>query len=89
MKFACTRRNARATDRVALQAALFEHPPRSQLVLGVLEDAAERAPIRRLGRLSLREQLGHVGLHLTGGARLECEAGVRDDLTGAEIRVAI
>src|SRR5262245_33459668 len=42
------RRDLGAPDPVALQSTGLEHPPRGQLVLGVLENAAEGPPVRRL-----------------------------------------
>ncbi len=59
MKFACFGEICAPPMQIPLQPARFEHPPRAQLVLGVLEDAAERALVRRLGRLALRVQLAH------------------------------
>ena len=61
--------------------------PRSPL--RVLEDAAERALVRRLCRLALREQLGRPRLDRLGRARLEPEPHLRDDLAGPEPRVAV
>src|SRR5436190_10947988 len=46
------RRDLCAPDPVALQPARLEHPPGGQLVLRILEDAAEGAPVRRLRRLA-------------------------------------
>src|SRR5947207_13078756 len=46
------RRDLRPADSVALQAARLEEAPRRQLVLWILEDAAVRALVRRLRRLS-------------------------------------
>src|SRR4051812_33861736 len=45
------RRDHGAAHAVALQAARLEQVPGAELVLRVLEDGAERAPVRRLSRL--------------------------------------
>src|SRR5436305_1252146 len=55
------RRDLGAPDPVALEAARLEHAAGAELVVGVLEDASERPPVRRLRRLSLGLQLGDPG----------------------------
>src|SRR5262245_15844236 len=47
------RRDLRAPDREAAQAARFEQPPRGQVVVRVLEHTPERPLVRRLGGLAL------------------------------------
>src|SRR5947209_3134255 len=64
------RRDDRAADAVALQAALFDQAPRPTLAAGILEDGSERALVRRLRRLAPGEQLGDRRLDLVGLARL-------------------
>src|SRR4029079_13127214 len=58
------RRALRSTAAIAPEAVRIEHPARAQLVLGVLEDAAEGAPVRRLGFLPARGQLAPPRLYL-------------------------
>src|SRR5919108_701910 len=74
-KFRVPRRVLRPADPVPLQATGLEHPPRRQLVLGVLEYAAEGAFVRRLRRLPQRLELGDRRLDLVGRARREPELG--------------
>src|SRR5581483_7390779 len=62
-------RDLRAADAVALEPAGLEHPPGAQLVVRVLEDAPERAPVRRLRILAARVQLAHCRLDLLGRPR--------------------
>ena len=89
MKFACIGEITRAADRVALQPARLEHPARAELVLRVLEDAAERALVRRLRRLAPRDQLGDRRLDLVGRPRLEPVLDLGDDLAVPELGVAV
>src|SRR5436309_91301 len=56
---------------------------------GVLEDASERAPVRRLGRLPLRLQAGDELLDLVGLARLETELHACDDLAVSQVGVPV
>src|SRR6266511_3225734 len=84
-----TRRDSRAADPVAFQAALLDHPSGSEVRRWVLEHAAE-GPLRgRLCRLPLREQLGDVRLDLVRAPRRQGEANLRDDLSGLEVRVPV
>ncbi len=62
------RRDLGAADPVPLEAARLEHPPRAQLVLRVLEHAAERALVRRLRLLAARVELAHLRLDLVARA---------------------
>src|SRR5439155_5736252 len=82
-------RDLRAPDLVAPEAARLEYPARAELVLGVLEDAAEGALVRRLGCLAQRLQLGHLRLDLLLRPRLQPELGARDDLPVAERRAPV
>ena len=83
------RRDHRAADPVPLEPALLDHPPGAELRRRVLEDAAERALVRRLRRLALREQLGDLRLDLVRRSGREPEANLRDDLAGRERRVPV
>jgi len=83
------RRDLGAADPVPLQPAGLEQPPGAQLVVRVLEDAAEGPLVRGLGGFPLRLQLGDLGLDLFGVAGLEAELDSGDDLVAAEFRVAI
>src|SRR4051812_4226182 len=56
------RRDLRAADAVALQAARLQHATCRELVVGVLEHAAERAPVRGLSLLAPRVQRAHLRL---------------------------
>ena len=69
------RRDLGAADPVALQAAGLEHPAGRELVVRVLEDAAESALVRRLGGLPLRLQVGDDRLDLAPAA--EASDGTR------------
>ena len=81
-------RDDRAADLVALQAAELEHPPRPQLAGRVLEDGAEGALRRRLGRLPRVDELAHARADLGGVARLEPVLDAGDDLPVPERRSA-
>src|SRR4029079_7785326 len=83
------RRDLRTADAVALQPACFEHLPRAELVLPVLEDAAAGAPDRRLRGPVERLQPRDVGLDLLLGQRCKRELGARDDLAVPQLRVPI
>src|SRR6266852_3683336 len=74
---------------MALEPTRLEHPPRTQLVLRVLEDAAERAPVRRLRGLALRVQRAYNGLDLLRWSRMQAQLRLDDDLAVAQIRVAV
>src|SRR5437763_1015367 len=73
-------RDLRAADAMALERAGLEHPPRAQVVLRILEDAAERAPVRRLRRLPLGIQPPHVGLDVVGRPRPQAQLRLHHDL---------
>ena len=73
MKFAWRGEISAPPIAVPLEPALLDQPPRARLAVRVLEDAAERALVRRLRRLALREQLGCVRLDRLG--RLAARAG--------------
>src|SRR5439155_6005347 len=75
-----------ASAAVAFQSARLQHPACGQLVLGVLEDAAERAPVRGLRRLSPGVQLGHLRLDLCRLARIDAQLRFDDDLAVSQIR---
>src|SRR5438445_561808 len=75
------RRNLRAADRVTAEAARVEHPPRAQLVIRVLEDAPERALVRRLRVLAPFVELADLGADLLARPRTQAELGLEDDLT--------
>ena len=83
------RRDLGAADSVTPEATGFEHPAGGQLVVGILEDASERALVRRLRRLSLRLHLPHRGLDLVLRPRLEAELSARDDLAGLQARAPV
>src|SRR5690242_3522498 len=83
------RRDLRSAAAIAPEAARLEHPARAQLVLGVLEDAAEGAPVRRLGFLPARVQLAHLGLDLLRRSWPETELRANHDLPVSELRVPI
>src|SRR5215831_7588117 len=83
------RRDLGAPDAMAFQAAGLEHPSRAQLVLRVLEDAAESPLVRRLRRLPQRLQLADPPLDLGWVARLQTELDPRDDLAPSEPRVPV
>src|SRR5438132_4366282 len=75
-----TRGDLRAADPMALQAAGLEHASGRELVVRILEDAAERALVRRLRRLALPLQVGDDRLDLVGRARHQPEFGRGDYL---------
>src|SRR5438105_6957468 len=83
------RRDLRAADAVPLQAAGLEHAAGGELVVGVLEDAAERALVRRLNRLATRLEVGDRRLDLPRRPRGEPELGSRDHLAVAELGVPV
>ena len=74
MKFACFGEICAPPIRWPRSAALLEHPPGGQLVLGILEDAPERPLVRGLGVLAPRLHLGDRRLDLCERPRLEREA---------------
>src|SRR5439155_2841211 len=78
------RRDHRATDAEALEAAGLEHAAGAELVLGVLEHAPERAPVRRLCRLAARVELGDRGSDLVGRTGAEPKPDAGDDRGGVE-----
>ena len=73
MKFACRGEISAPPIRWPFRPHCLEHPARAELVLRVLEDAAERALVRRLGRLPLRLQVGDRRLDLRRGPRRQPE----------------
>src|SRR5258708_7357638 len=83
------RRDLRTTDPETAQAAGVEHPPRAQLVVRVLEDAAEGPLVRRLRRLALGIQLAHPSLDLLRRPSLESQLRPHDDLPVAEVRMPV
>src|SRR4051794_4017465 len=83
------RRDLRAADPVPLQATRFEHPAGSQVVVGVLEDAAERSPVRRLRGLPPCLELAHRRLDVVRLAGREAQLDARHDLAVAECRVPV
>src|SRR4051794_139748 len=83
------RRDLRPADAVALEAAGLEHAPGRELMRRVLEDAAERAPVRRLGVLATGVELAHLRLDLCGVARPQRELRLHDDLPVAKVRVPV
>jgi hypothetical protein len=84
-----SRRDLRAPDPVSFQPTGLEHPPRAQLVLGVLEYAAEGAHVRGLRRLAQRLQPSDIRLDLLFRQRRERELRASDDLPVVELRVAV
>src|SRR3954451_24728248 len=78
------RRDLRAADPVPLQAARFEHPAGSQVVVGVLEDAAERSPVRRLRGLPPCLELAHRRFDVVRLAGREAQLDARHDLAVAQ-----
>src|SRR5256714_4999097 len=82
------RRDLSTTDPVALEAAYLEHAAGGELVLRVSEDAAERALVRRLRRLTARLEIGDRRFDLFGRTRLEPELRAGNDLAVSKVRVA-
>src|ERR1700694_2916540 len=78
------RRDLSTADPMPLEAAGLEHSPRRELVLGIFEDAAARALIRRLRGLPLLLHAGDSPLALVLGTRLEPNLDRSDDLAVAE-----
>ena len=89
MKFACTRRDARAADRVALETARLDQRARARALVGVLEDRPERARLARLARRCAALQLAHTRADLVAHAGLEAQDGLGDDLRAANVRVPV
>src|SRR4029079_6077239 len=83
------RRDLGSAAAMALEAPRLEHPPRAPLVLGILEDTAEGAPVRRLRILPARVQLAHLGLDLLRRPRPESQLGTNHDLSVPELRVPV
>src|SRR5213079_3476680 len=75
------RRDDRAATPEAPQAARLQHSSRRQLVLRILEDAAERPLVRRLSGLPPGLHVGDYRPDLLGRARLELEVHLGDDLS--------
>src|SRR6185437_5238611 len=82
-------RDLRAADPVTLETARLEHAAGGELVLRVLEDAAERPPIRRLRGLAPGIELADLVLDLCRVARAEAELGCDDDLAVPEARMPV
>src|SRR5207302_10838536 len=78
------RRDLRTPDAVALEAARLEQPAGRQLVLGILEDAAEGALVRGLGGLALGLQLGDRALDLVRMLRRQPELDPSYHLPGPQ-----
>src|SRR6266540_2939626 len=76
-------RDPGAADPLTLEPAGLEHSARRQLVLRVLEDAAERALVRRLYGLPQRLEPRDVRLDLLLRTRCQLELRKRDDLAVA------
>src|SRR5919204_2974926 len=74
---------------MALEAAGLEHSAGAQLVLRVLEDAAEGALVRRLRCLSQRLELRDRGLDRSLGSVRQPELGARDHLAMVQARPAV
>src|SRR3954469_14737939 len=77
------------TDAMALQAAGFEHPAGRELVLRVLEDAPERALVRRLGSLPPRLEVTDDRLDLARRPGRQTKLDLRDDLPVPELGVPV
>src|SRR6185312_5682797 len=82
-------RDLGAADAEAAEAAGLEHPPRSQLVLRVLEHAAKGALVRRLRVLPLLLHPGDDPLDLGDRPRRPVELRRRDHLTRFESRAPV
>src|SRR6185503_1201022 len=78
-----------AADAEAAEATGLEHPPRSQLVLRVLEHAAKGAPVRRLRVLPLLLHPGDDPLDLGNRPRRPVKLRRRDHLARLENRAAV
>src|SRR5439155_9678329 len=76
-------------DPMTLEAAGLEHATRRELVLGILEDAAECPPVRRLRRLAPGVQVANLLLDLGGVPPVQAKLGRDDDLPVSEIRMPI
>src|SRR4051794_20420493 len=83
------RRDLRAADPLSPQAARFQHPAGGQVVIWILEDAAERSLVRRLRSFPPRLELADRCLDLVGLARDEPQLHARDDLSVAQGRVSV
>src|SRR5919198_552694 len=83
------RGDLRTADPVTLQPAGLEQAAGGQLVVRILEDAAERSPVRRLGRLPLRLQVGDDRFDLVRGSRRKPELHLSDDLAGLQAGVPV
>ena len=77
MKFACFGEICAPPIRWPLRPHASSIRPARELVLRVLEDAAERPPVRRLRRLAPRVQLAHLRLDLGRVARAQAQLGLR------------
>ena len=83
------RRDLRAADPVPAQPTRLEHPAGGQLVLRVLEHAAERALVRRLGVFPLLLHPRDDLLDLVERPRRQMELDRRHDLAWTEVRAAV
>src|SRR5581483_7547158 len=82
-------RDPRPADLEALETALLDGVARPERGARVLEDAPERALVRRLGRFPPCEELGHLGPDRGRVAHLEVEACFGDDVAGPEVRMPV
>src|SRR5262245_40316150 len=83
------RGDQRSADLVALETALLDHPTGTELVIRVLEDAAEGALVRGLCLLPPSLHRGDCLLDLGDRARREAEFDLRDDLAWDESGVSV
>src|SRR5262249_10048549 len=82
-------RDASAADTVSLEPAGVQHSTSAELMVGILEDTPERPPVRRLGRLPPRVQVGDGPLDLLRGPRGEPELDARDDVARTQRRMTV
>ena len=83
------RRDLGAAAVMPLEAAGLEHPTRAQLVLGILEDAAEGPPVRRLRLLAASVQVTYLSLDLVRRPRQQPQLRAQDDLSVPELGVPV
>ena len=83
------RGDLRAANAEPLEPACLQHPTRRKLAVRVLEDASERALVRRLCRLSVGLHLGDDRLDLVRRPRLERELDLGYDLPAAQPRPSV
>src|SRR5438477_12566564 len=75
------RGDLRAADSESLQTARLEHSTCAQLVIRILEDAAERPLVRRLCGFPLTLQIRDDGADLFGRAQRQADLDLGDDLS--------